>query len=102
MTCILNLIGSFWRSGLECVCSTRPEALALYVALVVVTAAMTYEEFEVEVAKGSGPLGLKVVGGADTNLKDVVIKEIVPNTQADIDGQLRPGDHILQVYLCKA
>lgn len=56
-----------------------------------------YEEFEVEVTKGSGPLGLKVVGGADTNLKDVVIKEIVPNTQADIDGQLRPGDRILKV-----
>lgn len=61
---------------------------------------MTYEEFEVEVTKGSGPLGLKVVGGADTNWKDVVIKEIVPNTQADIDGQLRPGDHILKVFIC--
>lgn len=33
----------------------------------------------------------------DTTLKDVVIKEIVPNTQADIDGQLRPGDRILKV-----
>ena len=42
------------------------------------------------------------MGGADTNWKDVVIKEIVPNTQADIDGQLRPGDHILKVsILCK-
>lgn len=62
---------------------------------------MTYEEFEVEVTKGSGPLGLKVVGGADTNWKDVVIKEIVPNTQADIDGQLRPGDHILKVHILR-
>ena len=59
--------------------------------------ATTYEEFEVEVAKGSGQLGLKVAGGVDTTLKDVVIKEIVPNTQADIDGQLRPGDRILKV-----
>ena len=58
---------------------------------------MAYEEFEVEVAKGSGQLGLKVAGGVDTTLKDVVIKEIVPNTQADIDGQLRPGDRILKV-----
>lgn len=33
----------------------------------------------------------------DTTLQDVVIKEIVPNTQADIDGQLRPGDRILKV-----
>lgn len=55
------------------------------------------EEFEVEVAKGSGPLGLRVIGGVDTNMKEVLIKEIVPNTQADIDGQLRPGDRILKV-----
>lgn len=58
---------------------------------------MTFEEFDIEITKGGGPLGLKVVGGADTNLKGVVIKEIVPNTQADIDGQLRPGDRILKV-----
>jgi len=58
---------------------------------------VSYEEFEVEVTKGSGPLGLKVMGGADTTLKSVLIKEIVPNTQADIDGQLRPGDCILKV-----
>jgi len=56
-----------------------------------------YEEFEVEINKGSGSLGLKVVGGADTTVKGVLIKEIVPNTQADIDGQLRPGDRILKV-----
>jgi len=31
------------------------------------------------VTKVSGPLGLKVMGGADNKLKDVVIKEIVPN-----------------------
>ena len=47
--------------------------------------------------KGSGPLGLKVMGGTDAKLKDVVIKEIVPNTPADIDGQLRLGDQILKV-----
>ena len=47
--------------------------------------------------KGSGPLGLKVMGGTDTKLKHVVIKEIVANTPADIDGQLRPGDQILKV-----
>jgi len=56
-----------------------------------------YEEFEVEINKGSGSLGLKVVGGADTTVKGVLIKEIVPNAQADIDGQLRPGDRILKV-----
>ena len=47
--------------------------------------------------KSSGPLGLVVMGGADTTLNDVVIKEIVPNTPADIDGKLRPGDQILKV-----
>ena len=42
-----------------------------------------------------------MVGGADTTVKGVLIKEIVPNTQADIDGQLRPGDRILQVCSCQ-
>ena len=42
-------------------------------------------------------LGLMVMGGTDTKLKDVVIKEIMPNMPADIDGQLRPGDQILKV-----
>ena len=37
------------------------------------------------------------MGGADTKLKDVLITEIVPDTQADIDGQLRPGDQILNL-----
>ena len=37
------------------------------------------------------------MGGTDTKLKHVVIKEIVANTPADIDGQLRPGDQILKV-----
>ena len=59
--------------------------------------APTFKEFNNEVIKGSGPLGLKVMGGTDTKLKYVVIKEIVANTPADIDGQLRPGDQILKV-----
>ena len=58
----------------------------------VIIVALTFEEFDVEVTKASGPLGLMVMGGADTQLKNLVIKEIVPNSQADIDGQLRPGD----------
>lgn len=41
-----------------------------------------FEEFDIEVSKGSAPLGLEVMGGTDTKLKDVVIKEIVPYTQA--------------------
>jgi len=57
----------------------------------------TFEDFDIEVTKGSEPLGLKVIGGADTKLNNMVIKEIVPNTPADIDGQLRPGDQILKV-----
>lgn len=57
----------------------------------------TFEEFDIEVTKGSGTLGLKVMGGTDAKVKDVLIKEIVPNTPADIDGQLRPGDQILKV-----
>ena len=55
------------------------------------------EEFDIEVAKGRVPLGLEVRGGTDTKLKDVVIKEIVPYTPADIDGQLRPEDQIIKV-----
>jgi len=50
------------------------------------------------VTKASEPLGLKVMGGADTQLKNLVIMDIVPDSQADIDGQLRPGDQILKVF----
>ena len=38
------------------------------------------------VTKGSGPLGLKVMGGTDSKLKYVVIKEIVANTPAAMMG----------------
>uniref|UniRef100_A0A667YKJ6 Ligand of numb-protein X 2b n=1 Tax=Myripristis murdjan TaxID=586833 RepID=A0A667YKJ6_9TELE len=42
-------------------------------------------------------LGLRIVGGKDTPLGNIVIQEIVRDTLAARDGRLAPGDHILEV-----
>ncbi|CAK6964633.1 ligand of Numb protein X 2b [Scomber scombrus] len=42
-------------------------------------------------------LGLRIVGGKDTPLGNVVIQEIVRDSLAARDGRLAPGDHILEV-----
>eukprot|EP00064_Thunnus_orientalis_P021424 superscaffoldBa00006488_g21587 len=42
-------------------------------------------------------LGLRIVGGKDTPLGNVVIQEIVRDLLAARDGRLAPGDHILEV-----
>ncbi|KAJ8015676.1 hypothetical protein DPEC_G00028580 [Dallia pectoralis] len=42
-------------------------------------------------------LGLRIVGGKDTPLGNIVIQEIVRDSQAARDGRLAPGDHILEV-----
>lgn len=45
-------------------------------------------------------LGLRIVGGKDTPLGNIVIQEIVRDSQAARDGRLAPGDHILEVRAC--
>ncbi|XP_068182433.1 ligand of Numb protein X 2b [Antennarius striatus] len=42
-------------------------------------------------------LGLRIVGGKDTPLGNIVIQEIVRDSLAARDGRLAPGDHILDV-----
>ncbi|XP_061786580.1 ligand of Numb protein X 2b isoform X2 [Nerophis lumbriciformis] len=42
-------------------------------------------------------LGLRIVGGKDTPLGNIVVQEILRDLQAARDGRLAPGDHILEV-----
>lgn len=42
-------------------------------------------------------LGLRIVGGKDSPLGNIVIQEIVRDSLAARDGKLAPGDHILEV-----
>ncbi|KAM6923912.1 ligand of Numb protein X 2b isoform 1-T1 [Xenentodon cancila] len=42
-------------------------------------------------------LGLRIVGGKDTPLGNIVIQEIIRDSVAAHDGRLAPGDHILEV-----
>ncbi|KAM9741859.1 ligand of Numb protein X 2b isoform 1-T3 [Menidia menidia] len=42
-------------------------------------------------------LGLRIVGGKDTPLGNIVIQEIVRDSMAARDGRLAAGDHILEV-----
>lgn len=46
-------------------------------------------------------LGLRIVGGKDTPLGNIVIQEIVRDSVAARDGRLAPGDHILEVNIIK-
>ncbi|KAG7465076.1 hypothetical protein MATL_G00172460 [Megalops atlanticus] len=42
-------------------------------------------------------LGVRIVGGKDTPLGNIVIQEILRDSLAARDGKLAPGDHILEV-----
>ncbi|XP_032411032.1 LOW QUALITY PROTEIN: ligand of Numb protein X 2b [Xiphophorus hellerii] len=42
-------------------------------------------------------LGMRIVGGKDTPLGNIVIQEIIRDSVASRDGRLAPGDHILEV-----
>ncbi len=56
-----------------------------------------YKECEVVIYKGSKVVGLILVGGADTVLKAVYIKKVVPDSPAAKDGRLQPGDEIIRI-----
>ena len=56
-----------------------------------------YKDCEVVFYKGSKVVGLILVGGADTLLKAVYIKKVVPDSPAAKDGRLQPGDQILNI-----
>ena len=44
-------------------------------------------------------LGLRIVGGKDTPLGNIVVQEIVRDSVAARSGKLSPGDHILEVRI---
>ncbi|XP_024238620.1 ligand of Numb protein X 2b isoform X1 [Oncorhynchus tshawytscha] len=51
----------------------------------------------VEMIREEQELGLRIVGGKDTPLGNIVIQEIIRDSLAARDGRLAPGDHILEV-----
>ncbi|KAG8144326.1 putative Ligand of Numb protein [Naja naja] len=42
-------------------------------------------------------LGMRIVGGKDTPLGNIVVQEILQDSVVAADGKLAPGDHILEV-----
>ncbi|KAM4020291.1 ligand of Numb protein X 2-like isoform 1-T4 [Anomaloglossus baeobatrachus] len=42
-------------------------------------------------------LGMRIVGGRDTPLGNIVIQEVLKDSLVGTDGRLMPGDHILEV-----
>lgn len=79
------LCGVVWRGY-------RPDTVALRTSLV--AEANVVELFRDE---PEDELGLRIVGGKDTPLGNIVIQEIVRDSLAARDGRLAPGDHILEV-----
>jgi len=52
---------------------------------------------KVELKKEGGVLGISLVGGSDTPLKDVLVHEIYPDTPAAKSKVLKAGDRIIKV-----
>jgi ligand of Numb protein X 1/2 len=52
---------------------------------------------QIEIHRGYFDLGLQLVGGCDTPLITTIIQQIKPNSVAERDGRLLPGDHILRL-----
>ncbi|XP_053329593.1 ligand of Numb protein X 2-like [Spea bombifrons] len=42
-------------------------------------------------------LGMRIVGGRDTPLGNIVVQEVLKDSLVALDGKLTPGDHILEV-----
>ncbi|KAJ7310556.1 hypothetical protein JRQ81_007495 [Phrynocephalus forsythii] len=42
-------------------------------------------------------LGMRIVGGKDTPLGNIVVQEVLPDSVAAVDGRIAPGDHILEI-----
>ncbi|XP_051969243.1 tyrosine-protein phosphatase non-receptor type 13 [Xyrauchen texanus] len=57
------------------------------------------EEFIVMLRKSGGSLGISIAGGVNTSLRygGIYIKSLVPGGAAEQDGQIQPGDRLLEV-----
>lgn len=42
-------------------------------------------------------LGMRIVGGKDTPLGNIVVQEVLRDSVIAADGRIAPGDHILEV-----
>ncbi|XP_042334712.1 ligand of Numb protein X 2-like [Sceloporus undulatus] len=42
-------------------------------------------------------LGMRIVGGKDTPLGNIVVQEVLPDSVVAADGKIAPGDHILEI-----
>lgn len=42
-------------------------------------------------------LGMRIVGGKDTPLGNIVVQEVLRDSLIAADGRIAPGDHILEV-----
>lgn len=42
-------------------------------------------------------LGMRIVGGRDTPLGNIVVQEVLKDSLIATDGKIMPGDHILEV-----
>ncbi|KAK8742481.1 hypothetical protein OTU49_001906 [Cherax quadricarinatus] len=51
----------------------------------------------IEIPRGPTPVGITIVGGADTPLRCVVVQEVFPDGLVAQDGRLQPGDQIIEV-----
>ena len=52
---------------------------------------------QIEIHRGYYDLGLQIVGGSDTPLITTVVQHVKPNSVADRDGRILPGDHIVKL-----
>lgn len=80
---LVGLLSPFWPSDLPQRASLVAETNAIEIHR---------EDLEEE-------LGMRIVGGKDTPLGNIVVQEVLPDSVVAVDGRIAPGDHILEVGL---
>ena len=46
---------------------------------------------------GHAELGLTIIGGNDTPIRNIVVQAVLLDSLVDVDGRIRPGDVIIEV-----